>query len=613
MVMLNPRDRHLLLENLRPPSGFKLSYAVGTTYSLDLLALLTAPLAFTFYGWEDDNGNITSEPLALLESLRRHAGQIALFCHAGAIKLPPYAQRLIAYLERSVIEVLPKPEGAIFHPKIWALRYEDDEYNVRYRLLCLSRNLTFDKSWDTVLVLDGVLEDRQRAYSQNHPLGDFISMLPNLAIRTIPETVISFVQLIANEIRRVKFELPAGIDDIRFWPLGMSAKDQWPYKVSTRPILIMSPFLKAETISKLSEQREAVTLISRPDELIKLPKEMLSGISRKFILDQGAEVLDEADGQETESELAGLHAKLVVIDDGWDSRVYTGSANATNAAFNGNIEFITELTGKKSNFGIAVFLGNENSKEGSLGDLLLPWELPEHIDTEIDNRLEILEKKLRIIRAQLARSLMEVSIEPSDDGFTLTIRTAKPLLELAANHINVWPTTLRSVDAKRINYEGEMLAQFPSVTLEVITGFIAFEIRVTDQGESLQDRFVLNLPIRNAPKDRFENLLASMLRDENNLIRLIWLLLQSDGEFDAGKFGEIFRGVGAASQSNQIEFMPIFEEMIKSIAIGPRRVNDVVKLINELKKTSDGEKLIPSGLVQLCETMTEYMEHSDER
>jgi hypothetical protein len=74
--MLEPEDRRLLLESLRPPEGYVLDHAVGTTFSLDLLALLTAPLAFTFFDWEGREGENCADPLALLESVRRHANRI---------------------------------------------------------------------------------------------------------------------------------------------------------------------------------------------------------------------------------------------------------------------------------------------------------------------------------------------------------------------------------------------------------------------------------------------------------------------------------------------------------------------------------------------------------
>ena len=50
--------------------------------------------------------------------------------------------------------------------------------------------------------------------------------------------------------------------------------------------------------------------------------------------------------------LAGLHAKTYVIERGYAAHLVLGSANATKAAFDGNIEFLVELVGKKSRLGI---------------------------------------------------------------------------------------------------------------------------------------------------------------------------------------------------------------------------------------------------------------------
>ena len=60
---------------------------------------------------------------------------------------------------------------------------------VRYRVLCLSRNLTFDRSWDTALVLDGELRNRKYAIHVNHPIGDFFEALPGMAVRGVTEEV----------------------------------------------------------------------------------------------------------------------------------------------------------------------------------------------------------------------------------------------------------------------------------------------------------------------------------------------------------------------------------------------------------------------------------------
>jgi hypothetical protein len=72
--VLAPKDRTLLLESLRPPPGYRLDTAVSTTFTLNLMAMLVAPLAFTYFDWEQDNGEPTRNPNALLEAIRRHAG-----------------------------------------------------------------------------------------------------------------------------------------------------------------------------------------------------------------------------------------------------------------------------------------------------------------------------------------------------------------------------------------------------------------------------------------------------------------------------------------------------------------------------------------------------------
>ncbi len=108
--MLDPETRSHTLEILRPPQGYELDRAIATTFSLDLLALLTAPLAFTLFDWEDEVGRTTNDPLAILESLRRYADRISIFCQAGRIAVPKTHQ-LFSYLEDSIFQVTARRPG----------------------------------------------------------------------------------------------------------------------------------------------------------------------------------------------------------------------------------------------------------------------------------------------------------------------------------------------------------------------------------------------------------------------------------------------------------------------------------------------------------------------
>ena len=151
-MTLTPETRVLLTDALRPPAGYRVETAVGTTYSLNLTALLLAPLSFALF----DQGNAEEigavDPIRLLEAVRRYADHTTVFCQAGGIHLPSNYRSILTFVEDSVHEVMSFHEGAIFHPKIWAIRFIDQGGNRIHRVIILSRNMTLDRSWDTALV-----------------------------------------------------------------------------------------------------------------------------------------------------------------------------------------------------------------------------------------------------------------------------------------------------------------------------------------------------------------------------------------------------------------------------------------------------------------------------
>ena len=226
--MLEPDDRHELLASLQPPAGFSLDRAVGTTFSLDLQALLTAPVAFALLEAErEDDGHGAT---VILEAIRRNASRIDVFCQAGQIAIPSAYRPLLAYVEEVVHEVKPEAEKRVFHPKLWVIRFRSDSGERCYRILCLSRNLTFDRSWDTVLRLDGAPARRSRTLTaRNRPLAKFVESLPQLAVRDVEKTRADAVRELADELLAVEFELPTPFYGLRFWPLGIRGLPRWPF------------------------------------------------------------------------------------------------------------------------------------------------------------------------------------------------------------------------------------------------------------------------------------------------------------------------------------------------------------------------------------------------
>ena len=595
--VLEPDRRQLFLETLRPPDGYRFDCAVGTTFTLDLVALLAVPLAFTFRDAENRDGELTSEPLSLLEGARRHASRISVFCHGGYTAVPRPGQTVLAFLERSVIAAYPPRQpgaGAIFHPKVWVLRYEHRSGGpVRYRLVCQSRNLTFDASWDASLVLDGVLDDgRVRGYSRNRPLADFVRGLPKLALEPISSERRAIVDMLADELRRVRFDAPEGLELSRFLPFGLGRRNPPFPDLAHRPLLIISPFLDGGFLRSAARSRPRTVLVSRREALLKAPAEAIGAFDEVYAFRSGLE--PEADDAETElAPLAGLHAKVYVIDDGWNARVAIGSANSTGAALANpprNVEFMVELVGKKSRFGIDALLGPENEgTAGTFRSLIEPFEIDDAETVDEDEGEQRLERLLDGAAQALARADMRASVETADgDRYVQRLALVEPV-ELPPEVANVtcWPVTLAARNSRPL----EDGAEFPGLRLSELSGFLAIEVRASVAGESRNRRFARAIQLEGLPENRLQRLLAGMLHDREQLMHWLWVLLAPDEVLSVSEIGSAMGGNGESAGWGPA-FPGLLERMLDALASDPDRLDTVAALLDDLRSTDAGRELL---------------------
>ena len=209
--MLNPDVRSLYTTAVTPPSGYVFDQALATTYSLDpaaLLSLLTTPAL----------ANRTSaksvDPILLLESLQRLAGRFSIYVDQAGIK-PPSSSNVLYGLLESMVTPVKAPRGGVFHPKLWVIRFLQpgiDEPPL-LRLLILSRNLSFDRSWDISLQLEG--KPGGRYIRANRRLGEFLQTLPSLSERSIPRSRRQQAEQLGDEVRKTSWELPEGHHRLR--------------------------------------------------------------------------------------------------------------------------------------------------------------------------------------------------------------------------------------------------------------------------------------------------------------------------------------------------------------------------------------------------------------
>ena len=146
--MLNPRNKKDRLnygELLAPPEGYVLTKAVGTTYSLDLYALLAIPVAM-FYA-KSMEGDFQQNRYDVLDAIRQSKDKVDLFCQRGKIQVPSKYNSLLAFMEDCIEEVTPWIENSSFHPKIWVIRFEKGKEQL-FRMIVLSRNLIIPQYLD---------------------------------------------------------------------------------------------------------------------------------------------------------------------------------------------------------------------------------------------------------------------------------------------------------------------------------------------------------------------------------------------------------------------------------------------------------------------------------
>jgi len=589
--MLDPETRGHMLEILRPPESYELDRAIATTFSLDLLALLTAPLAFTLFDWEDEEGRTTGDPLAILESLRRYADRISIFCQAGRIAVPKTHQ-LFAYLENSVFEVKAPRDGAVFHPKLWVLRFYSADAPVLYRVLLPTRNLTFERSWDTVLILEGHVVDRRKAFASNHPLSDLIVALPDLCLKPPPRKTKDSVLLLHEELRRVDFEVPEPFREMIFWSMGVDVARRWPFQPIRRSydrVMVMSPFVAEGSLSRLHGKRGQDILISRPDELAKLKPATISAFNDVLVLNPTASIGEE---EETSESASGIHAKLYIAEEGGQARVWTGSANATNAAFRGNIEFLVEFVGDRSKCGIDAFL-TRAAEQTTFRDLLQPFD-PSAL--EVDAERERLESIVDGVRCALAFKKLLARVSPVDGGplYLLDLELDKRVAIPDGVEVSCRPITLSQASALPIKLAAGRVARFGPVSFEAITSFFAFEISIVEALKRVSVSFVMNAQLDDAPADRQERILLSLLSDKGKVLRFMLLLL-AEGGTDASAILIALQkelSAGGADGGGVLRF-PLFEALVRTLDRNPKKLDQLSKVVEELRKTAEGRAVLP--------------------
>ena len=598
--MLNPNnDRLDYGQILAPPANYKLDFAIGTTYSLDLDALVGACIALGLS--EETDSELMNNPVCLLEALRTTGDKVALFCEGGQIHLPNNVSSLYILLEKMVFPVTTVKTRGIsrvpsFHPKFWLIRYIDEKGTPLYRVVVLSRNLTFDRSWDITFCMDGTKSTEET--DKNNPVSDFLAYLvKQLPTDDYAKDKQKKIKAISRELKNIHFELDSKeFFDFDFIPVGVkSTEDNYRFSMEDYPlfcdsfheVLIMSPFVSNGVIKDFNERTKYMEhsehiLITRASELGKLKPEDCSNF--KIYTMKDAVVGGESSISEDTATLQkqDIHAKVYMIRKNSDCELYLGSLNASHNALHGNIEFMIMLYSKNRYLNLAKLtesLFGTDESESPFQEVTLQDK--QIIDEEQD-KLNMLDTYIKDIN----RLSPTAQIIPNDELYDISVCFDEFESEY---QINVSPL----LSNKTAPFDTNIL--FTSLELTQLSEF--YKISVSDGTRTVTR--VIMIPTEGMPEDREKAVVSSVVNDRDCFYRYIAFLLGDNYILSALENNTSDSDTESkANTLRSIQIPALYEKMLQTAATSPKRFKEIDYLIKAI--SADG--VIPEGFEELYNT-----------
>lgn len=616
--MLAPEKRVLFSEQLLPDPGYVLDHALLTSFTLDLTTLMEVPVALTFRDWESENGDTGFHRIGILDAIQRHIGKLTVISQAGFIGGPPEGHPLLPLLEPAICPVvLPDPERRTFHPKVTLLRFTakpdsktDATAAVRYRLICSSRNLSPSRAWDTIAVLDGHLTDKRQEPSVG--LTQFVTGTLNLVTASEPgidpERQARLEQM-ATEIPQIEFAPPPGVESLELLPLGFGNTSPPEPLRPSEARLVVSPFLDEGSAEDGLLSRFAgpeAVLVSRQEELDRVPGEVLNRYAEVLVLsDLTQTALDDGDGDSPLNPAGhGLHAKLLVEDEGWWTRVRIGSPNFTERAHRSNIEFALDLTVSKTRSGMRKILGNE--KDG-LRRYLEPYRRGEADQDDLDADRREVERMLRRVSALLPQ--FEPTLDLSDEGDQtrdLILRFTDRLAGLPEGvELTVRPVSLGSDRAEPVKPGDASITTWADVPIPALTSLLDVRVEATAGEYRATNRFVLKARLLTPfPETRDRQIIQRLIDSPDHLLSYISLLLTSpDDEYgEVGLLGELTGDSsvdGPDGSSRGPVGIPLLERLVQAVERNPKAIDQVNAIVEDLLADDEGREKLPPGFEQV--------------
>ena len=597
--MFRPKEDRLNYGQLLvPPVGYSLDFAVGTTYSLDLETLMAVSIALGIQ--ESTDSSLTNNPFAILKSLQGLSDKMLVFCEAGQIAaMQPEKSPLMLLLDKMIVPVkLREMKGKgfpSFHPKTWTLQYSDAEGNRLYRFIVLSRNLTFDRSWDVAVSLEG--KDTKKEQATSAPIVDFLNFLKYDALegvsmktekRRILNSLIQdlpYVQFSLDVKRFLDFEIiPLGIgkDNIDDDPL------MWD---SFHDLLVFSPFLSGGVMRSFDERKMLKDtrrhLITRTSELHKIAGKLdtFRVYTLKDTVVEGEEIVSDEETEKIQQQ--DIHAKMYLMTKGSRSSLYLGSMNASENGLHRNVEMLLRLSGYRYYLNMDAIesdLFGPDEKGNPFEEIDLAGVDTIAPETEEKDALE------RVLKG-ICRLKSKAEVVRDGDKYNVTVSFLSPRGGFPNAEIAPARTARSQQLAEEVSFEGLSALELTEL------------YRITVKGETESITRMILIPTE-MPSDRDDMVVRSILKDKRAFVDYLAFILGDDYVLSALEMEASAASDRDADRRSVEDGLPaIYEKMLKTAYTEPERLKEIRLVMDRISDT----EVIPDEFVRMYETFAKTL------
>ena len=601
---------------LMPDEGWQTSWAIGTTYSLDLEVLMSVPLALFHGKYLSETTDLRNLRTDMLDALDKVKDRLFVFVHENNISAKCAYSMLMAFLDQNIWNIQLDSPNKNFHPKVWLVRYENisapEQY--KYRFIVMSRNMTAATDFDIAVSMDSYQTEKE--HEDNASLVRMMTALMNHTKRN------KIIKQFSKELKNIRFSAPYPFDSkpIMFWPHTFKG-DKSPLLRNDKynELLVISPFIDNDTLDLLSSKvtegaEKKPILVSREYEMDALNPETL----HKWDCYQWNSMLEEAAdyeeyendkiNEETFGRSISLHAKIFIAkaalgrDSNQWNNWFVGSTNSTQAGLRVNYEAQVQLRSNRE----------ETSPQKVLKSLLNPdaplisrYTIKTSSSTNEEKELE---KKFRNVIYDIShlpwkgeyiidtqdKYVTHIVVDKSKwDTFIAIHQDAKIILSPFYNKNEKWFLK----DSNEYSFS-------PSYCQQLSTF-----IRVCVSKNDTDKEFLMHLPLL-IPEERHGKIMSEILDNEEKIMSYLMFCLDSKLDIEMQKIGSElkFSRQSTEESSTQPYSLPIYERLMLAASRDRAALSNIKENVERLKnvKGKDGKRLLSKEFLEMWNKFSVY-------